>query len=66
MNYTHDTKRAVLYDAIRRDEEALKFLPRKRSWTPVQKAMAAAEYKKRIAVFEQVIEDIHRLESLEK
>lgn len=66
MNYTYADKCAVLNDFILQQNENIRAVERKRSWRPSERAMAAATYEKRKAVARQIIEDLDRLEGLEK
>ena len=65
MNYDYPAKVAMLKELIREQEHSLAGLPRKRSWRPSEKAMAAVMYQKRKAIAEQIIEDLYRIQSLE-
>ena len=65
MKHSFDTKRALVSTLIAQQQENYKKVPRKRSWRASEKAMASAEYLKRIEVFEQILDDLNRLEGLE-
>ena len=65
MRWNYDTKRALVTDLIAQQQENYKNVPRKRSWRASEKAMASAEYRKRIEVFQQILDDLNKLEGLE-
>lgn len=66
MSIDYDVKYALLTDFVLLQKENLRAVDRKRSWRPSEKAMAAATYEKRIAIAKEIIEDLARLEGLDK
>lgn len=66
MEYSYTEKRVILGGIIVQHEELIEAVKRKRGWQPSVVAITIAGYQKRIDVLNQVLEDLHRMESLDK
>lgn len=66
MTHDYDVKYALLTDFILQQKENIRAVERKRSWRDSVKAVTAAAYERRIAVVKEIIEDLARLEGLDK
>jgi hypothetical protein len=64
MNHTYDEKYTVLADFILQQKENIRMVERKRTWRDSVKAMSIATFERRIAIAEEIGEDLARLEGL--